>query len=194
MNVDGKTVVESYDSSIRDYESRGQMHPGPHYNFSGNQVSGMIVAGTGNQVTQNQVAHPELTDLIKAVVDAACGTEVEDRISKLMAQLELEVDEDEPDETIIDKTLERAEGVATKAGVDLVVQLVMRAANYIHEHPLRPPRAASATAAARHDLVQVEHGGVPDHLVLPPCQRSRPPATIPCWRALSSSSWRVVPV
>jgi hypothetical protein len=135
INVDGKTVIENFDGSIKEYENRGQMQAGNHYTFTGNEVSGVIVAGTGNQVTQsNQTAHPELADLIRAIVDAARGTEIEDRISKLMAQLELEVDEDEPDETIVGKVLDRAEGVAAKAGVDIVVQLVMRAAKYIHDH------------------------------------------------------------
>jgi hypothetical protein len=34
-------------------------------------------------------AHPKLAELIKAVIDVVRGTQIEDRISKLMAQLEL---------------------------------------------------------------------------------------------------------
>ena len=51
------------------------------------------------------------------VIEAANGTEVEDRINKLMAQLELESDEEEPDETVVGTLLDRGQKVVTQATV-----------------------------------------------------------------------------
>ena len=54
----------------------------------------------------------ELTELIAAVLEAVQGTAEEQRVGKIMAQLELEADEDKPDGTVIGKVLDRAKEVA----------------------------------------------------------------------------------
>jgi hypothetical protein len=46
------------------------------------------------------------------VLEAVQGTAEEQRVGKIMAQLELEADEDKPDGTVIGKVLDRAKEVA----------------------------------------------------------------------------------
>jgi hypothetical protein len=112
----GKTVVESYDSSIVSYENRTQPAASVPtvININTGRINGQLSVGDNNRLEQKTGTKTgELTELIAAVLDAAKGTADEQRIGKIMAQLELEADENDPDQTVIGKVLERAEEVAT---------------------------------------------------------------------------------
>jgi hypothetical protein len=68
------------------------------------------------------------------VIEAANDTEVEDRINKLMAQLELESDKEEPDETVMGTLLDRGQKVVTQATSSALIQAFTRLAQWFHEH------------------------------------------------------------
>lgn len=94
--------------------------PGPGtttYNFGGSNISGQVSIGDHNQLSQDNNASPsELTQLITAVLDAAKEAGQQDRVGKLITQLQIEADEDEPEPTIMSTTLDRLENVAKVSG------------------------------------------------------------------------------
>jgi hypothetical protein len=111
----GKTVVESYGSSISSYENRHQPATTSQtvIKIKTDQISGQLAIGDNNRLSQKTGTRAgELTELIAAVLEAAKGTPEEQRVARAMAQLELEADGDEPDPTIIGKVLERAKDIA----------------------------------------------------------------------------------
>jgi hypothetical protein len=115
ITAKGKTVVESYDSSIANYENRSQPAPsgGTVINVNTGRITGQLSIGDNNRLTRKTGTRAsELTELIAAVLEAAKGTPEEQRVARAMAQLELEADGDEPDPTIIGKVLERATDIA----------------------------------------------------------------------------------
>jgi hypothetical protein len=129
----GKTVVERYGSSIGSYENRYQPAPsgGTVINIKSDQISGQLAIGDHNRLTQKTGAKTgELTELIAAVLDAAQGTPEEQRVGKLMAQLELEADEDEPDQTVMGKVLDRVEDVAADTISDALKTALKRLVHY----------------------------------------------------------------
>lgn len=130
----GKSVVEDYDSSIRSYEMRGQTSPRQTtIHIEGSTLSGQLTVGDYNQVTQNNSGSTsELTDLIKAVLEAAAGTSEEDRVSKLVTQLQLEADEQKPESTFVSKTLDRLEDAAAKSTSTGLVYAVTQLAQWFH--------------------------------------------------------------
>ena len=111
----GKTVVEAYGSSIGSYESRSQPATAGQtvINITTGRITGQLAVGENNRLTQKSGTEAgELTELIAAVLEAVQGTAEEQRVGKIMAQLELEADEDKPDGTVIGKVLDRAKEVA----------------------------------------------------------------------------------
>jgi hypothetical protein len=111
----GKTVVESYGSSISSYENRNQPTTSGQtvIKIKTGRLIGQLAVGDNNRLNQKTGGDAgELTELIAAVLDAAQGTPEELRVGKVMAQLELEADEDKPDSTVMGKALERAKEVA----------------------------------------------------------------------------------
>lgn len=119
ITTKGKDVVERHESSIAAYESADR-RPGPGtttYNFGGSNISGQVSLGDHNQLSQDNNASPsELTQLITAVLDAAKEAGQQDRVGKLITQLQIEADEDEPEPTIMSTTLDRLENVAKVSG------------------------------------------------------------------------------
>lgn len=130
----GKSVVEDHDSSIRSYETRGQTSPSrTTIHIEGSILSGQLTVGDHNQVIQNNGASTsEFTDLIKAVLEAAAGTSEEGRVGKLVTQLQLEADEQEPEPTFVSKTLDRLEDAAAKTTSTGLVYAVTQLAQWFH--------------------------------------------------------------
>jgi tRNA U34 5-carboxymethylaminomethyl modifying enzyme MnmG/GidA len=128
----GKTVVESYGSSISSYETRNQ-NGKPVINITGTNLSGQISIGDHNQQTQtnNGVASSDLTELMQAVLDAAKGTDVENPVNKLITQLQLEVDEEQPDPPTVEKTLDRLKAVGTTTVA--VLPAIDRLIEFVHD-------------------------------------------------------------
>lgn len=118
ITTQGKDVVERYESSITTAESADRPAAGATtYNFSDSTISGQVSIGDHNQLSQDNNANPsELTQLITAVLDAAKETGQQDRVGKLITQLQIEADEDEPQPTILSTTLDRLENVAKASG------------------------------------------------------------------------------
>lgn len=111
----GMTVVENYGSSIASYENRSQPAASGQtiIKIRTGRINGQLSVGDNNHLDQKTGTNGgELTELIAAVLEAAQGTADEQRVGKIMAQLELEADEDEPDQTVMGKMLDRAEEVA----------------------------------------------------------------------------------
>jgi hypothetical protein len=128
----GKTVVESYGSSISAYENRNQ-NGSPMINITGSTFSGQLSIGDHNRQTQtnNGVAGSELAELMQAVLDAAKGTDVENRVNKLITQLDLEVDEEQPDPSTVEKTLDRLKAVGTTTVA--VLPAIDRLIEFVHD-------------------------------------------------------------
>jgi hypothetical protein len=128
----GKTIVESYDSSITAYENRN--NGGSMINITGDHFSGQLSIGDNNQQTQtnNGVAGSELAELMQAVVDAAKGTEVEDRVNKLIMALQLEADEEQPDRPTIEKTLDRLKAIGSTTAS--LLPTIGKLADFVQRH------------------------------------------------------------
>ena len=92
ITVDGKTVVENYGSSISSYENHNEpATSGQTININTGRINGQLAVGDNNRLSQKIGTNPgKLTELIAAVLDAAQGTPEEQRVGKVMAQLELE--------------------------------------------------------------------------------------------------------
>jgi hypothetical protein len=123
ITTHGKDVVERHESSIVDYESADRSAPGTTtYNFGGSNISGQVSIGDHNQLHQDNNASPsELTQLITAVLEAAKEAGQQDRVGKLITQLQIEAEEDEPESTIMSTTLDRLENVAKASGSAVLV-------------------------------------------------------------------------
>lgn len=132
----GKSVVEDYDSSIKAYESQGQTATGlTTIHIEGSTFSGQLTVGDSNQITQNNAgAGSEFADLLQAVLAAASQTNEDERVAKLVAQLQLEAEEEEPDSTFVGKTLDRIQDTAAKTGSNALIDAVGRLFQYIHDH------------------------------------------------------------
>ena len=141
------TIVEHYGSSISAYENRGAT--GPVIDFHGSAFSGIFSMGDHNKIRQTNsgAGGSELADLLAAVIEAAKGTEVEDRVGRLVTQLGLEADEEEPDQTIVGKTLDRLQDTAStevgQAAGKGLAYAVTRLAQWCYEHGI-----SQATGAA----------------------------------------------
>ena len=136
LTAAGRSVVEDYDSSIRAYETRDQTPRGhaTTINFDGGSFSGQLTVGDHNQVTQNNGSmDPEFGELVKAVLESASGTSGEDRVAKIVAQLQLEAVEESPEPTIVSKALERLQDTAAKTGSSALVL----AAGQLAEHTVK---------------------------------------------------------
>ena len=137
ITTTGKTVVEDHNSSARSFESGESKTRASQttVHIEGGTFSGQFTVGDHNQITQNTGAVDSgLVELIKAVVEAASGTGAEERVAKLIAQLQLEVDEETPEPTIMTTTLDRLQETASKAGSGALVLAVDRLIGYISEH------------------------------------------------------------
>ena len=133
LTAAGRSVIEDYDSSIRAYETRDQTPRGhaTTINFDASTFSGQLTVGDYNQVTQNTGSvDQEFSELVKAVLDSASGTSEEDRVAKIVAQLQLEADEESPDPTTVSKALQRLQDTAAKTGSSALVL----AAGQLAEH------------------------------------------------------------
>lgn len=133
----GKSVVEDYDSSIRAYETQGHAPKGQTaaIHIESSTISGQLVIGNENQISQNHGAGTaELAELVVAVLQAAKDTSEEARVGKLIAQLQLEADEDTPEATFIDKTVDRLEDAAAKTTSSALTHAVTQLAQYFHDH------------------------------------------------------------
>lgn len=89
----GKTVVERHESSIDVYESADQPALGTTttFNFGGSNITGQVSIGDHNQLSQdNNATSSQLAQLITAVLDAANDTGQQDRVGKLVTQLQAE--------------------------------------------------------------------------------------------------------
>lgn len=136
LTAAGRSVVEDYDSSIRAYETHDRAPSGRSttINFGGGTFSGQLSVGDNNQMTQAGAStDPELAELITAVLESATGTVEEKRVAKLVAQLQLEADEEEPEPTTVSKTLDRLQDTAAKTGSSALILAVGKLA----EHGLR---------------------------------------------------------
>lgn len=124
ITATGKTVVETYNSSIRDWESRSSTPtPTTTFNFHGSTISGQMSVGDSNRMNQTTgVSTSELGQLVQAVLSAAEGTEHQPKVNNLIAQLQLEAAEEEPDSAIVSKTLDRLETVATQSASGALVE------------------------------------------------------------------------
>lgn len=124
ITATGKTVVESYNSSISEWENRSSTPtPTNTFNFQGSTFSGQMSVGDGNQMNQTTgTSTSELAELVQAVLSAAEGTEQQPKVNNLIAQLQLEAAEDEPDPVIVSKTLDRLENVATQSASGALVE------------------------------------------------------------------------
>lgn len=120
----GKTVVETYNSSISDWENRSATpKPSNTFNFQGSTFSGQMSVGDSNQMNQTTgISTSELAQLVQAVLGAAEGTEQQPKVNNLIAQLQLEAAEEEPDSAIVSKTLDRLETVATQSASGALVE------------------------------------------------------------------------
>lgn len=132
----GKSVVEDHDSSVKAYESQGRSPASvTTIHIEGSTFSGQLTVGDANQITQNnEGAGSEFVDLLQAVLTAASQTNEDERVAKLVAQLQLEAEEEEPDSTFVGKTLDRIQDTAAKTGSGALVDAVGRLLQYIHDH------------------------------------------------------------
>jgi hypothetical protein len=131
----GKTVVEHYDSSISSYGKQNQPASSQTIEFKGNTISGQISIGDHNQLGQRVGADAaELADLVAVVIEAARGTAEEERVGKLVAQLQLEADEDEPEPATVKKGLERLKGVVVETGSKALGFAVTQLGKYFFKH------------------------------------------------------------
>ena len=135
ITVDGKAVVEDFDSSISTYEGRSTPIGSTTVNIRGKNLNGVFTVGDNATITQNNGTFgSELTSLLTAIIEASRGTDEEDAVSRLVAKIQLEADDEEPDETVVTKAVERLESVATQATSDALVHAITQLAQWVHQH------------------------------------------------------------
>jgi len=133
ITAQGKTVVERHESSIEGHDSADRPVSGSTttYVFTGSNISGQVSIGDNNQLSQDNNASPsELAQLIAEVLDAAKAAGQQDRVGRLVTQLQIEADEDEPEPTIMSTTLDRLENVAKASGSAALVEATKHLINF----------------------------------------------------------------
>lgn len=136
ITVQGKVVVEDFDSSISTYEGNGTATPSGSttVNISGENLNGVFTFGDNATITQNNgTSGSELTSLLARIIEAARGTNEEATVNRLVTKIQLEADDDEPDETVVTKAVERLEAVATQATSNALVHSITQLAQWVQQ-------------------------------------------------------------